>query len=134
MPGHRGKVIDLRERRVEEQVAEPQLEQDAKVDERIGNEIKDYVVSFEKTREPGGEGGNNRAFDVHERLKRGHPDESEGQKDKPTGESEESADDVEFRCAFDVVVDLNLCGVVRRAPGRNSFKAFATVARLQKFL
>ena len=61
MPRHRREIVDLGERRVEEEIAEYELEQDAEIDERVGNKIKDNVMPFEKMREPSGEGNDDRA-------------------------------------------------------------------------
>jgi len=55
MPGHRREVIDLRERRIEKEIAKQELEQDTEIDKWIGDEIKNNVVPFEEMREPRGE-------------------------------------------------------------------------------
>ena len=56
MPGHRREIIDLGERRVEKKVAEQQFEQNAEIDERVGEQIEDDVMAFEKLCQPGGRG------------------------------------------------------------------------------
>ena len=55
MPGHGREVIDLRERCVEKSVAEREFEDDAEINERVGDEIKNNVMPFEEVREPCGE-------------------------------------------------------------------------------
>ena len=64
VPRHRGEVIDLGKRCVEEEIAKHEFEQNTEVDERIGDEIKDNVVPLEKTREPGGKRNDDRALDA----------------------------------------------------------------------
>ena len=77
MPRHRREIVDLGERRVEEEIAEYELEQDAEIDERVGNKIKDNVVPFEKMGEPSGEWNDEWLLDARQRLKEEHRNEME---------------------------------------------------------
>ena len=131
MPRHRREIVDLGERCVEEEIAEYELEQDAEIDERVGNKIKDNVVPFEKTREPGGARNDDRALEARQRLQQQHPNESERQDNQLARERGKSARDVKFRRAFDVVINAHSRGVARRAPGRNRVEKLAPIARIQ---
>ena len=68
MPRDRRKIVDRGERRVEEEIAEYELEQDAEIDERVGDKIKEDVVVFEKTREPRDGRNDDRALETHQGL------------------------------------------------------------------
>jgi len=74
MPGDRGKMIDVRERRVKEEIAKQQLKQDTEINERIGDEVINNVVPFEKACEESGYGVD-RTFEVHEGLGQVYKDE-----------------------------------------------------------
>ena len=68
MPRDGRKIVDLGEWRVEEEIAEYELEQDAEIDERVGDKIKEDVVAFEKTREPRDGRNDDRALETHQGL------------------------------------------------------------------
>ena len=80
MPGEGGEVVDLGKRRVEKNIAKRQLQQNAEIDERVGDEIKENVVPLKKPRQPACERRNQRPLDAREPVREQHPDESVGQK------------------------------------------------------
>ena len=49
MPGEGGEVVDLGKRRVEKNIAKRELQQDAEIDERVGDEIKDECNAAQET-------------------------------------------------------------------------------------
>ena len=69
MPGEGGEVVDLGKRRVEKDIAKRQLQRDAEIDERVGDEIEDDVVPLEESRNPSGERRDDGALKAHEGLR-----------------------------------------------------------------
>ena len=68
MPGHGREIVDARQRRIKEEIAKHELEQDTEINKRIGDEIKNDVVAFKEVREPRGEWHDDRPLDTLQRL------------------------------------------------------------------
>ena len=89
MPGHRGEVVDVGERGVEEKITEQQREEDSQVDERVGDQIEDEIVALEQARERLCQRDDHGPFEMHKQLREQHPGEFERKQEQAGGQCEE---------------------------------------------